>query len=218
MFTNPTIPNLADYLSFLNDVVGIPLAVFPQVFGQATGGDTTLLQDTNQLWDPHQWKGYYVVDSTLGQSSSISDSDVVTVTFATPFTQIVQFGDNYTIMPGIVPTSFAISKSIVNASLNAMPDLYTLAVYNLAADRLINYASDIPTQNYFKQARIDYGITSAALGVISASSDEATSSTWMNPEQLKTLTLMDLQNLKTPYGREYLGLAQMYGTNLWGLS
>jgi hypothetical protein len=35
---------------------------------------------------------------------------------------------------------------------------------------------------------------------------------------MQRLTLAQLQNLKTPYGREYLALAQSYGPNVWGLS
>ena len=34
---------------------------------------------------------------------------------------------------------------------------------------------------------------------------------------MKDFTLANLQNLKTPYGRQYLAWAQAYGP-LWGLS
>ena len=37
------------------------------------------------------------------------------------------------------------------------------------------------------------------------------------PKAFDELTIGNLQNLKTPWGRVYLGIAQSYGT-LWGLS
>jgi len=54
--------------------------------------------------------------------------------------------------------------------------------------------------------------------VISSTSDESSSSSYMNPEQLKMLTLANLQNLRTPYGRAYLGIVQSYGRNIWGIT
>jgi hypothetical protein len=39
----------------------------------------------------------------------------------------------------------------------------------------------------------------------------------LNPEAMKTFTLANLQNLKTPWGREYLAIAQRAGTT-WGLT
>jgi len=52
---------------------------------------------------------------------------------------------------------------------------------------------------------------------VGASEDEATSQTLLTPEAMKGLTLADLQNLKTPWGRQYLAFAQSYGT-LWGIT
>jgi hypothetical protein len=54
-------------------------------------------------------------------------------------------------------------------------------------------------------------------GVIGSSADETTSESLVVPEAMKNLTLQNLQNLKTPYGRQYLYFAQAFGTN-WGLS
>lgn len=118
----------------------------------------------------------------------------------------------------IIPTTLAIAKELVNEQLCAASSLmYTLAVYNLAADRLINYAPDVPEQTFFSDLRRTLRISDVSLGVVSASSDEGSSMAYLNPEQLKMLTLQDLQTLKTPYGRTYLGIAQSIGTN-WGLS
>ena len=120
----------------------------------------------------------------------------------------------------IIITTLAIAQEIVNPQINcASARMYTLAVYNLAADRLINFAPDQPEQTYFDDLRgpEKLNISGFAPGVVASSSNETTASALLNPEQMKEFTLMDLQNLKTPYGREYISIAQSVGT-LWGMS
>ena len=94
---------------------------------------------------------------------------------------------------------------------------YMLAVYNLAGDRLINYAPDQTGQTFFADLRASLGLNSFTAGVIQSSNDESTGESMLVPDAFKNLTLMDLQNLKTPYGRTYLQFAQSTGT-LWGLT
>ena len=117
----------------------------------------------------------------------------------------------------------------VNPHLQNVPgvigawDMYSFAVYNLAADFLINIAPDpnpsVIYQNdlpYWTWLRKMYGVLNFVPGVVSSSSDEGTSTSFDVPEQLKNLTLSNLQNLKTPYGRQYLGIAGSWGSQ-WGL-
>jgi hypothetical protein len=125
--------------------------------------------------------------------------------------------------------ALAIAQSIVNPALQAVgphsgnslgytgPSVYDLAVYNLAGDNLINFANDQPGQTFFAQSRKDYGINSFVAGVIASTADATDSESLATPEAMKNLTLQNLQNLKTPWGRQYLYFAQAYGT-LWGLS
>lgn len=96
--------------------------------------------------------------------------------------------------------------------------LYVLAVYNLAADRLINYADDVPGQTYFEDTRKKFRIYEPAVGVTTSASDGGTAGSLKNPEYLSMLTLDDLQTLKTPWGRRYMGMAQAYGPVVWGLT
>lgn len=118
----------------------------------------------------------------------------------------------------VIAMAFAVALEIVNRQLQAVsPTIYNLAVYNLAGDNLINYATDPAGKNYFAKLRASYKITSFIAGVIASSADESTSQTLATPEALKALTLADLQNLHTPYGRAYLGFAQRVGT-LWGMT
>jgi hypothetical protein len=95
--------------------------------------------------------------------------------------------------------------------------LYEIAVYNLATDFLINFAQDQPGQDFFSKLRTSFTINDFVPGLISASNDETTGETLLTQDYMKTLTLSDIQRMKTPYGRRYLEIAQSFGT-LWGLS
>lgn len=119
--------------------------------------------------------------------------------------------------------AFNIALTFVNPVLACVPSLpgywtiYAIAVYNLAADNLINYANDQPGRTYFKDKRTEFGVLSLVPGLVQTSSDEGTSVGYVIPEFAKNMTLGDLQNLKTPYGRAYMNIAQQYGS-IWGIS
>jgi hypothetical protein len=103
--------------------------------------------------------------------------------------------------------------------------LYARAVYNLAADTLINWAQDEgnpPTAfkndlPYWAWLRGQYGVNAFVAGVVQSTSDEGTSSSYVVPDAFKELTIANLGNLKTPYGRAYLGIVQSWGA-VWGIS
>jgi hypothetical protein len=114
--------------------------------------------------------------------------------------------------------SFALAMDIVSTWLQCMQsDVYTIAVYNLATDRLINFCPDQPGQSYFEGLRTKFDINQFVAGVVQADYDQGTGTTLVVPEAFKTLTMLDLSALNTNYGRAYLGLAQQIGT-LWGLT
>jgi hypothetical protein len=119
-----------------------------------------------------------------------------------------------------VTAAFCNALEIVNLQISqASPLLYREAVYNLATDYLITWAPDYQGSKFFAELRgkDGYNITAFTAGVIQATADEGTSESMLVPDFFKQLTLADLQNLKTPYGRAYLAIAQRAGT-LWGLS
>lgn len=216
MFTNPTTPNATDYLAFLYGTVGIPEENFPSTAGVATGGSLTTLSDTSQTWTVNQWGGYVLSDTTQRQSLSVLSNTSTQLTFAA-VTLPVNAGDAYLVTPPVLLASLTIALATVNDMLTCTGVMYVLAVYNLAADRLINYASDVPGQTYFKDLRKGFRLNDVSVGVPSAASDQGTAVGILNPEFMKTMTLADLQTLKTPYGREYMSIALSVGT-LWGLS
>ena len=121
--------------------------------------------------------------------------------------------------------AYNISLMIVNRGLMAVPspdpaypNLYALAVYNLAADRLVNFAQDQTGYTVFQDLRKSCNLDGFVSGVIQSTSDESTSSSFVVPKQLEELTIFDLQTIKTPWGRTYMGFAQMAGPTIWGLT
>ncbi len=157
-------------------------------------------------------------------------------------------GITTTVLPDnspVIGMAFAVALAIVNPALRCVRipqadstgavlnagglSIYSLAVNNLAADNLINYAQDLPGATpvegsnpplpFFAWTRAQWNINGFVSGVISGSADEGTSQSLVVQEAAKAFTLKDLQNLKTPYGRTYLGYAQSYGpTGPWGIS
>lgn len=118
----------------------------------------------------------------------------------------------------IISYAFNAASSIVLKAIQGIdPFLYQMAVYNLAASILVQYAPDQAGQTFFVDYRKSHGIGVFTPGLIQSSSDNGTSQSWMIPEAFKNLSLADLQNLKNPYGLAYLEIAQSYG-QIWGLT
>lgn len=124
----------------------------------------------------------------------------------------------------IITYAYDIALGITNpflAAAGCLPrgqwSIYALAVYNLGGSNLINYAQDQPGYTYFADQRKALGIAGFTPGVVSSTADQGTSTSLLNPEFMKTLTLANLQALKDPWGRQYLMFSQAFGP-LWGLS
>lgn len=120
-----------------------------------------------------------------------------------------------------IPATFGMAVGTVTLALDlsTVTPIYSLAVYNFGADRLINFALDQPNRSFFTDLRNRLGITSFAAGLVSSSGDNAGSSQSLEViEAAKRLTVTQLQMMKTPYGRNYIGFAQQYGPTVWGLT
>lgn len=119
--------------------------------------------------------------------------------------------------PSLV-VAYAVALETVNCSFAAVaPYVYELMVYNFGGDFLVNFAPDQPNSTYFKDLRASLGLNSFVAGVIESSHDETTGQSILVPDIFKEMNLSEVQLLKTPWGRAYLGWAQKYG-QLWGLS
>lgn len=118
-------------------------------------------------------------------------------------------------------TSLNLALRLLQRLRNADPDqpsIYSLAVYNLAGDFLVNNAQDIPPSTYFADLRKSMNITGFVGGVITSSNDESTGESLAAPDWTKNLTIGDLQTIKTPWGRAYMALVQQYGPSIWASS
>ena len=119
--------------------------------------------------------------------------------------------------------AYDVASDIVNQTFRCVPSaatspsVYAQMVYNLAGDTLINIATDQPEQTFFVDLRKQFNCLGFVGGVIQSSGDESSNESMVVPEQIKMFTVANLNNLKTPHGRTYIGYAQSYGT-LWGLS
>lgn len=123
--------------------------------------------------------------------------------------------------------AYQVAISTVNLALTAVPGpIYMLAVYNLGGSNLVNWAQDsdppVPYSStiktpYWQYLRRKFNTLAFVPGVVNATTDESTSESFDTLEQYKRYTLANLQQLKDPWGRTYLGFAADYG-ELWGLT
>jgi hypothetical protein len=120
----------------------------------------------------------------------------------------------------VISDSYDYSISVTNALLQSVVPgpLYALAVYNLAGDYIVNYAIDQNGQVYFAELRKTLNINAPYPGVVQAASDEGSSVSMMVPKFYDDLTLNDMQLLRTPWGRNYLAIAQRVGPSAWGVT
>lgn len=150
-----------------------------------------------------------------------------TISTQVSFSGFQEFVLNYMKIPdsdenGVPQTSLALvyayqtALQIVNQQLACVSaSLYMLAVYNLAGSFLLNYGVDTPPSTYLADARKNLGLDVFTLGLADSASDQGTSGSLAVPDFYKKLSLADLQMLKDPYGRAYMGIAMRMGS-LWG--
>lgn len=144
-----------------------------------------------------------------------------------PTTPVVAFA--FDVALGVVNPALALVGIPNSSTFSYTRSQFDLAVYNLATDLVVNYAVDSPNApvvttrpdgtklTYFDALRFKYGAGAFQAGVVNSVSDVSTSTSLEVIEAMKDLTLGQLQNLKTPWGRNYLAIAQSYGP-LWGLT
>ena len=115
-----------------------------------------------------------------------------------------------------IDSALALSLEIVNDDIQSISTLmYNHAVYNLGVSNLIEFASDQPGSTFFADQRVKYKVAGFVGGVVSSTSDEATSTTLATPDWLQRASISELQYLKNPWGRHYVEIAQRMGS-LWG--
>ena len=125
-------------------------------------------------------------------------------------------GIDTTILPNgnsVIDFSYEFAVKTCTETLGTISQfLYVNAVYNLAGDTLLTYGKDQPGKTFFKDVQQKYQLNTFVPGVVDGAHDETTGSSMLVPDQFKKLTIGNLQNVKTPYGRLYLQIVQDLGS------
>jgi len=95
--------------------------------------------------------------------------------------------------------------------LELLPVIYVRTVYNAAASFLLNFAPG----PWFAALRKKLGLGNLVTGLVSSAADQGTSGSITLSDALSNLSLLDLQMLQDPYGRQVVAVLMQMGT-LWG--
>lgn len=127
----------------------------------------------------------------------------------------------------LVPAANAVQMYADGTPAPQGPSVYAIAVYNLAGDWLVRIAQDqtdpapVPppanAPTFWADLRKTLGVGSFAYGLIQSTSDQGTSSSLAIPQQVQDMTLANMMQAQTPWGRAYLAIVGQWGT-IWGIS
>ncbi len=95
--------------------------------------------------------------------------------------------------------------------LERLSIIYVRTVYNAAASFLLNFAPG----SWFADLRKKLNLGKLATGLVSAAADQGTSGSITISDALSNLSLLDLQMLQDPYGRQVVAVLMQMGT-VWG--
>ncbi len=222
-------------------------AAYPSFAGTVSGGTTATLTDISANWPTNQWIGCVVFDVTQGWGGIVISNTATVISFivapggvqvidsngafvtdssgnqinaiANDQNLIPASGDQYIVVQASLSETLAIALEQVSETINCVsPLMYTKAVYNLGADRLINFGVDVQGQTILADFRNKFQLLTLETGTIGSASDSGTSGSYVVPEQMNSFTFDDIQLQKTPFGRQYMAIAQKYGQSIWGMS
>jgi hypothetical protein len=95
--------------------------------------------------------------------------------------------------------------------------IYAQAVYNLGGAMLLEIAMDNPNSTYWSDLRNKLGINSFVPGLVNQAHDQGTGEGMYILPIFAGLTMLGLQLIKSPWGRNYLMFAGQWGP-IWGLT
>jgi len=223
-FVNPTVPNLADFVTYCQGQGITPdaLPVDSDYFQWALthGIDRTI--KTPAGYPPIEyviavynfgvnWLISWAPDqSNLMITALVWASGVVAATTALPLGDVAGTSFAVTIQ-GAAPDAYNGTVTATNAGMNSFS-------YPLATDPGAATAFGTFSTLFFANLRASLNILSYTVGPVSSSADQATSQTLVVPDWLKNASLTTLDSLKTPWGRAWIAYSQQWGMNVVGLS
>lgn len=95
--------------------------------------------------------------------------------------------------------------------------IYAQAVYNLGGAMLLEIAMDNPNSTFWTDLRNKLGISSFVPGLVNQAHDQGTGEGMYILPVFAGLTMLGLQLIKSPWGRNYLMFAGQWGP-IWGLT
>lgn len=236
MSDNPNYkPTLAGFTTFVRGTMGIPAEFLPDdspylawSLDHALNIVTLDLQHAyaaRGAWGPYvlavyNLGGHLLIEQCPDQMYAISavmwSGNLVTLTTSATnlITAGVKVAVNGVSAAGATPTGYN-GVFVVSGTPNNTQLTYALAPN---PGGVVSVVGATVSEQFFFAARRGYKIAGFVPGVVTSTSDQGTSVGLLVPDAFKGLTIMDLQLLRTPYGRAYLSLAQDAGPNCWGLT
>lgn len=218
MWTNPQTPNPADFLTFVT-AQGVPQADLPS--GVLTGasidtsGNLTATSDTGTVS-----AGMALVLSTLVPYEYLLTWNGTTFTgTVSPVPQTAISDQTLDVYTPQLLWAFQYAFDHCLSGNGCIPaSTYVPALYNLGMHQLLKIGQDQGGQTFFADMRSQYKLLNFTGGVVTSASDQNTASTVTVPDLFKNLNLSNLDLLKTPWGREYMGYAMNFGPYIVGMS
>lgn len=216
MWTNPNVPNVADFAAFVTNQ-GVPETALPSgaltTVSINTAGVITAASSTGTVVPGMALVGLGVPLNTYLATWVSNSGTVAPVPPVAIAASSVSADSPY--------LQWAFNKALATTLIPPAcmpPILYVMAVYNLGMHTLLKIAQDRPGQTFFVDQRCAFKLLTFVSGPVVSSADQGTSNTLLAPDFLKGLTMAGLDLLKTPWGQEYLAYSQEYGPNIVGVS
>lgn len=103
----------------------------------------------------------------------------------------------------------------VGMGLELIPVTFVNTVYSAGVSMLLNYANDTAPSTWFADMRKSLGIGKQLLGVLTGAADNGTSGNMVVSNAMTNLSLMDLQMMQDPFGRQVIAVLMELGP-IWG--
>lgn len=222
-FTNPTTPNLADFIVFCREqgvtTTDLPDAspYFTWAYTQAydiafSVSDIAAILYVLAVYNLGFHTLLMLAQDTSGLGLASLTWSTGQVTGATSVALSAPVGSTLTLsIAGTVPLAYNGTYSAVVTGTNTF-------VYALQNNPGVTTQVGTYGTVFFSTLRTRYNLLAFSAGAISSSSDQGTSESTVNPDFFKHLTFYDLNVMLTPWGRSYLAFAQAYGPNIVELS
>ena len=218
MFTNPTQPNLTDFITFCQ-AQGVEAGFLPvtsdyYVWGLQYAENIVInvpqipaIQYVIAVYNlGMHWLVTNAPDVRAANASLTWATGTVTATTAAPLDLTI--GETFPVtITAAVPTGY-------NGPYSATVTGTSTFTYLVATNPGTETAAGFYNLQFFSDLRKKFNLLAFSAGPINSSADNGTSESTVVSDVMKQLTFSDLEVMLTPWGRKYLAFAQMYGPNI----